>query len=99
MLLDRPALLGAERELVEPGDLALALTPCRVLGWKAGDEDPDPVADLKREVRRRRAHQLVHVLDGGLTAVAVWALVFAQGERKVTAAYGAFAWTGTSSVS
>src|SRR5918995_7193414 len=84
VLLDRPAPLGAERELVQARDLALALAPGRVVRRQAGDQRPDPVADLKREVRRRRAHQLAHILHGRLAAAAVWALVLAQGARKVT---------------
>ena len=40
-------------------------------GWSAGrpdDQRADPVAELQREVRGGRAHQLAHVLDGGLAA-------------------------------
>ena len=83
MLLDRPALLGAERELVQPRDLALALAPGGVVRREAGDQRPDPVAELKREVRRRGAHQLAHVLDGRLAAAAVWALVLAQESARL----------------
>ena len=50
----------------------------RMVRREAGDQRPDPVAELEREVRRRRAHQLAHVLDGRLAAAAVWALVLAH---------------------
>ena len=52
-------------------------------GWSAGsvvDEPRDPVADLQREVRRRRAHELAHVLDGDVVVgdPAVGMLCFAH---------------------
>ena len=55
VLLDRPALLGAERELVEPGDLALALAPGRVVLGETRYQGSDPIADLECEVRRYRS--------------------------------------------
>src|SRR5215213_9125546 len=56
--------LAREREPVEAGDLALALEPGRVAGRQRLDQLPDPVPQVEREVRRRGAHQLPHVLDG-----------------------------------
>ena len=47
-------------------DLALAFDARRVAGGQAGDQVRDAVAQLQREVGRRGAHQLAHVLDGHL---------------------------------
>ena len=48
---------------------------------------------------RGRAHQLAHVLHGGLAVEAVGALELAHAEPRLPRrAYGAFDWTGISSV-
>src|SRR5215217_574774 len=60
------ALLAAAGDLVEPGDLALALDPDRVALRQPLDPVPDAVAQLKREVRGGGAHQLAQVLHRGL---------------------------------
>ena len=96
VLLDRATALGAERDLVEAPDLALALEAGGVIRRKPGDQRPDAVAELEREVGRRSAHQLAHVLDGGLAPQAVRSLVLAHWSAAV---YGAFVCTGMSSVS
>ena len=96
MLLDRAAALGAERDLLEPRDLALALDARGVVGGQSPIERADAVADLKREMRRGRAHELADVLDGRLAAEPVGALELAH---RRSAVYGAFACTGISSVS
>src|SRR4051794_24172081 len=49
-------------DALEPRDLALALEAGRVVGRKAADECGDAIAQLQREVRRRGAHELAHVL-------------------------------------
>src|SRR5215207_331531 len=56
VLLDRPALLGAERKLVQPRALAFTRAPGGVVRREAGDQRPDSVAELEREVRRRGTH-------------------------------------------
>jgi hypothetical protein len=42
------------------------------------DELGDPVAQLEREVRRRGAHELAHVVDGDLAAGAIGMLGLAH---------------------
>ena len=65
---------------------------------EARDQVLDAVADLQREVGRRRAHQLAHVLGGGLAADAARHLVLAHGGQRYGSRYGFRAWTGTSCV-
>src|SRR3954447_8797951 len=77
-LLRRAAALAAEGDLLEARDLALARHARRVLGGQATDHVPDPVADLQREVRRRGAHELAHVIDRGLAGQPFGALVLAH---------------------
>src|SRR5262245_21476328 len=81
--LDGAAALRAERDLLEPGDLPLALDPGRVIGREAADQVLDAVAQLEGEVGGRRAHQLPHVLDSGLPLEPVGPFVLAHG-RKLT---------------
>src|SRR4051794_17035017 len=77
------AVLAAERELVEPADLPLALDARRMVLRQAADQVADAVADLQREVRRRGAHQLTDVLDGRLAPDPLCSLVLAH-PRKST---------------
>src|SRR4051812_7931055 len=79
--LNRSPALGAPREPVEPGDFALALDAGGVLGGQPADQRLDPVAQLEREVRRGRAHELADVLDGRLALEALGLLVLAHGPR------------------
>src|SRR4051794_34504301 len=53
-------------DALEPRDLALAFEPGGMVGLEAADEGGDAVAELQREVRRRGAHELAHVLDRDL---------------------------------
>src|SRR5919112_993925 len=73
----RQALLGLDAAdlagVAEPRqarDLALALDPRRVTLGQPLDEPRDAVADLEREVRRRGAHELAHVVDRDLVVAA-----------------------------
>ena len=66
VVTSRPRVAGVARELGEPRDLALALDPGRVVRRERRDQALDPVADLKREVGRRRAGERADVLDGDL---------------------------------
>ena len=50
-------------ELLEARDLPLALHPHRVAGGQPVDQALDPVADLEREVGRRRTGEGANVLD------------------------------------
>jgi hypothetical protein len=56
------------RQLREPRDLSLAFNARRVVGGQRLHEAGDAVADLKREVRRRRPGERSDVLDGDLAA-------------------------------
>src|SRR5215203_2688334 len=56
--------LARERDPLQPRDLPLAFDARRIPRRQRRDQLADPVAQLKREVRRRGAHQLAHVLDG-----------------------------------
>ena len=63
---------------------AISRSPSIRAGWSSGsaaDQPGDAVADLQREVRRRRAHQLADVVDRDLVAggLADRALGFAHG--------------------
>src|SRR5215210_6752515 len=78
MFLNRAPALRAEGELLEPGDLPLALHAGRVIGRQATDQVGDPVAQVKREVRGGGAHQLAHVLERRLALVAVGSLELAH---------------------
>src|SRR3954465_4993862 len=82
--LDEAAVLAAVRELGQAADLALALDPGGVVGRQVTDEVADAVADLEREVRRRGAHQLAHVLDGGLAVGPLDSLVLAHPAAETT---------------
>src|SRR4051794_1774114 len=74
------ARLAAVAQPRQPRDLALALDARGMLGRKRADELGDAVAHLQREVRRRGAGELAHVLDGDLPAgtAALWVLGFAH---------------------
>src|SRR4051812_31206381 len=75
-----PAVLAGVAEALEPRDLALALEARRVIGRQRRDQRGDPVAQLQREVRRRGAHELAHVLDRDLVVRprAIWVLRLAH---------------------
>ena len=66
-----PRTSPVKPERGQPRDLALALDPRRVVLGQAADELGDAVADLQREVRRRRAHELADVVDGDVALAAV----------------------------
>src|SRR3954451_15857954 len=53
-------------DALEPRDRALALERGGMIGVEPADQRGDAVAKLQREVRRRGAHELAHVLDGDL---------------------------------
>src|SRR5688572_9279674 len=72
-------VLAVDRQPFEPRDLRLAEGPRGMVLGEAVDQVRDAVADLEREVRRGRAHQLPHVLDGRLALQAVGTLVLAHG--------------------
>src|SRR4051794_15234058 len=75
------AELAEQAELLQARDLALALDAGWVILGQPADEPRDAVADLQREVRRRRAHELADVVDRDLVAggLADGALGFAHG--------------------
>ena len=80
---------GVAGELGEPGDLALALDPGGIVRRERRDQALDPVADLKREVGRRRAGERADVLDGDLAAgEPVWP------SRSRSSAAGSGLWFG-----
>src|SRR3954454_2539436 len=60
------AALADVGDALEPRDLALAFEPGGMVGLEAADEGGDAVAELQRELRRRGAHELAHVLDRDL---------------------------------
>jgi len=64
-----------------PLRILLAEDARRMIVREAGDQLGDPVAQLQREVRRRRAHQLAHVLDPDVVGggAALWRLGLAHG--------------------
>src|SRR3954447_14130912 len=82
MLLDGAPALRAPGQPVEPGDLPVALHTGWMLGRQAADQVLDPVAELQREVRGGGAHELAHVLHGGLALEAVGLLVLAHGRKR-----------------
>lgn len=53
-------------KLLEPGDRAFTLGPCRVIFRQGGDQAPDPVADLQREMGGDGTGQGADVLDSDL---------------------------------
>ena len=54
--------LSDERDLVQPGDLTLALRARGMSLRKVANQRPDPGAKLQRKVRRGGSHQLAHIL-------------------------------------
>src|SRR5436190_756252 len=63
-------LAGMPRQLLEAGDLTLALAPRRVVRRQPLDEAPNAIADLQREVRSGRPGEGPDVLGGGAAAKA-----------------------------
>jgi hypothetical protein len=55
-------------EPIEASDLALSLDARGVPGRQTSDQRADSLAQLKREMRSRGAHQLANVVDRHLTA-------------------------------
>ena len=80
-------MLTLDRELLEPSDLPLALEAGRMVGRQAVDQVSDPVANLQREVRGRRTHELPHVLNGRLALHAVATFEFAQDSEATSAGF------------
>src|SRR5689334_6010993 len=60
------AHLAGVGDAVQPVDLALPLEPRRMIVRQAANQGADALAQLQREVRRRCAHELTHVLHGDL---------------------------------
>src|SRR5581483_3077401 len=60
------AVLAVEGDLLEARDLALPGAADLVVLRQPGDQLPDPVAKLEREVGGGGAHELVQVLHGRL---------------------------------
>jgi hypothetical protein len=67
------------RELLEPGDLALALAPHRIVFGEALDQPTNPIANLEREVRSGGTGEGPDVLDRHRPAEAVGPLGLAHG--------------------
>src|SRR6185437_9561263 len=74
------ANLSGERQPVQARDLALSLDPGGMAGGEVANQLADPLAQLQREMRRRRAHQLSHVVDGDLATgtQTIWILGLAH---------------------
>src|SRR5204862_4514084 len=60
---DPAGIAGMLCKLLEPSDVPLALGAHGIIGRKVGDQSPDPVPDLKREMRRGRACERADVID------------------------------------
>jgi hypothetical protein len=72
--------LTVERERVEASDLTLAFDPRGMTRRQAADQASDPLAELEREVWRRGAHELAHIVNRDLASVpqTIWMLGLAH---------------------
>jgi hypothetical protein len=72
-------MLALDGDAVESPQLALALDAHGMTVGQRLDQVPDAIAEVNREVRRRGAHELAHVLDRRLSLEAIGSLEFAHG--------------------
>ncbi len=79
---DRPARLGAARDLFEVGDPALAFLAHGVVVRQPNDQVADAVADLQGEVRGGGADELVNVGNRRFAAQPVGSLELAHGPKS-----------------
>src|SRR4051812_43822070 len=87
--------LAGEAELLEAGDLALALDAGGVVRGEAVDELGDAVAQLEREVGGRGTHQLAHVLDADLAADAFRMFGLAHRPQATASSWSASCWSSS----
>src|SRR4029079_15438992 len=86
LLLGLAPPLAAEAEALEPRDLLFAVQARGIVGRQRADQRADAVAQLQREVRRRGAHQLAHVVDadGAVGSEALGLLGFGHARNPTT---------------